>query len=222
MPTYLARLRDPQASSPCIVRDREWCGILQHLSEFQRQNGPGHPRPSVDKVLLRLPDPRESGRTLETTMTRMSPCFRGMVLFKACKRLWALGISVPNKVSVNPQLFRFAYHGTQDATSPTDSGLCLADRRHLKLRDMIAVSRPHGGLAFSLRVRRRWATRVFPTKPSTSQQGCCSRGMGGSLGRCGRSAISLRLVWQGQLFRNGTRPDHREASRAVHEAIERL
>ena len=29
-----------------------------------------------------------------------------------------------------------------------DSGLCLADRRRLKLRDIIALSRPRGGLAF--------------------------------------------------------------------------
>ena len=42
----------------------------------------------------------------------------------------------------------FACHGIQDATSPTSSGLCLADRRRLKISDIIALSRPRGGLAF--------------------------------------------------------------------------
>ncbi|KAF8119815.1 hypothetical protein EV363DRAFT_1195189, partial [Boletus edulis] len=39
----------------------------------------------------------------------------------------------------------FTCHGIQDAA---DSGLCLADQCRLKLRDIIALSRPHGGLAF--------------------------------------------------------------------------
>ncbi|KAG6371185.1 hypothetical protein JVT61DRAFT_9807 [Boletus reticuloceps] len=39
----------------------------------------------------------------------------------------------------------FACHGIQDGV---DSGLCLADKRRLTLRDMLSLSRPHGGLAF--------------------------------------------------------------------------
>ena len=39
----------------------------------------------------------------------------------------------------------FACHGIQDGI---DSGLCLADGRRLKLRDMTALQRPRGGLAF--------------------------------------------------------------------------
>ncbi|KAF8547598.1 hypothetical protein OG21DRAFT_1376151, partial [Imleria badia] len=42
----------------------------------------------------------------------------------------------------------FACHGIQDAEKPTESGLCLADQRRLKVSDMIASSRPRGGLAF--------------------------------------------------------------------------
>ncbi|KAG6373193.1 hypothetical protein JVT61DRAFT_6813 [Boletus reticuloceps] len=42
----------------------------------------------------------------------------------------------------------FACHGIQDAKDPTASGLCLADKRRLKISDIIALSRPHGGLAF--------------------------------------------------------------------------
>ncbi|KAG6371116.1 hypothetical protein JVT61DRAFT_10658 [Boletus reticuloceps] len=39
----------------------------------------------------------------------------------------------------------FACHGIQDGV---DSGLCLADKRRLTLRDMLSLSRPDGGLAF--------------------------------------------------------------------------
>ena len=42
----------------------------------------------------------------------------------------------------------FACHGIQDDANPTDSGLCLADQRRLRVSDIIALSRPHGGLAF--------------------------------------------------------------------------
>ena len=33
----------------------------------------------------------------------------------------------------------FACHGIQDTASPTESGLCLADRRRLKISDIIAL-----------------------------------------------------------------------------------
>ena len=42
----------------------------------------------------------------------------------------------------------FPCHGIQDLVIPIESGLCLADGRRLKVRDIIALSRPHGGLAF--------------------------------------------------------------------------
>ncbi|KAF8133237.1 TPR-like protein [Boletus edulis] len=42
----------------------------------------------------------------------------------------------------------FACHGIQDAANPTDSGLCLADKRRLKISDIIGLSRSRGGLAF--------------------------------------------------------------------------
>ena len=41
----------------------------------------------------------------------------------------------------------FAYHGVQGAASLAE-GLCLAVRWGLKLRNIIALSRPRGGLAF--------------------------------------------------------------------------
>ena len=48
----------------------------------------------------------------------------------------------------------FACHGVQDPRDPLSNGLCLADRRRLKLSDIIKLSHPttgtsrRGGLAF--------------------------------------------------------------------------
>ncbi|KAF8436572.1 hypothetical protein L210DRAFT_3548440 [Boletus edulis BED1] len=100
--------------------------------------------------------------------------------------------------------------------SGVDSGLCLADGRCLKLRDIVALSRPHGGLAFLsvCHVTRR---------RSTLRQDCCSLDV--AMGRCGRSALSdgpglapdgARDVYE-QLFPN-TRPDYQDAARTLHGA----
>ncbi|KAF8444005.1 hypothetical protein L210DRAFT_3105868 [Boletus edulis BED1] len=44
----------------------------------------------------------------------------------------------------------FACHGIQDAKHPTDSGLCLANERRLKISDMIGLSRSRGWACLSL------------------------------------------------------------------------
>ncbi|KAF8423938.1 hypothetical protein L210DRAFT_3569197, partial [Boletus edulis BED1] len=83
--------------------------------------------------------------------------------------------------------------------SGVDSGLCLADGRCLKLRDIAALSRPHGGLAF-LSVRSTLRLR----------QDCCFDGPG-------FAPDVARDVYE-QLFRN-TRPDYQDAARTLHEAL---
>ncbi|KAG6370011.1 hypothetical protein JVT61DRAFT_9869 [Boletus reticuloceps] len=98
---------------------------------------------------------------------------------------------------------------TTDAAKPTESGLCLADQRRLKLADVIGLSRSRGGLAFLSAFRRRWAMRVSPMRRSIPRQG-----YGGVIGSMWRISDSLAHVVQ-FLFRNGTRPDHREAARGV-------
>ena len=117
----------------------------------------------------------------------------------------------------------FACHGIQD---DVDSGLCLADRRRLTLRDMIAVSRPRGGLAFLSACQTATGDKRFSDEAIHITAGMLFAGYGGVVGTMW--SISDRLAPRvardvyGQLFRAGTRPDYREAARALHEAIVRL
>ena len=120
----------------------------------------------------------------------------------------------------------FACHGVQDATSPIDSGLCLADGRRLKLRDMIAVSRPHGGLAFLSACQTAMGDEGLSDEAIHITAGMLFAGYGGVVGTMWSISDKLapdvaRDVY-GQLFRHGTRPDYREAAGALHEAIGRL
>ena len=83
-------------------------------------------------------------------------------------------------------------------------------------------------LPFSPRVRQRWVRSVSRTRPFMSLRGCCLRvmGYGGVIGTMW--SISDKLaphVASGvfeQLFRDGTRPDYREAALALHRAVGRL
>ncbi|KAF8552649.1 TPR-like protein [Imleria badia] len=117
----------------------------------------------------------------------------------------------------------FACHGIQDAE---DSGLCLADRRRLKLRDIIALSRPHGGLAFLSACETATGDARLSDEAIHIAAGMLFSGYGGVVGTMWSISDELapevaRDVYQ-QLFGNGTRPDYREAARALHDAIGRL
>jgi len=117
----------------------------------------------------------------------------------------------------------FACHGIQDAA---ESGLCLADRRRLKLRDIVALSRPHGGLAFLSACQTATGEERLSDEAIHIAAGMLFAGYGGVVGTMWSISDKLapdvaRDVYQ-QLFRNGTRPDYREASRALHGAIRRL
>jgi CHAT domain-containing protein len=120
----------------------------------------------------------------------------------------------------------FACHGIQDATSPTMSGLCLADRRRLKISDIIALSRPHGGLAFLSACQTAMGEERLSDEAIHIAAGMLFAGYGGVIGTMWSISDKLapdvaRDVYK-QLFRDGTRPDYREAARALHGAIERL
>jgi len=119
----------------------------------------------------------------------------------------------------------FACHGIQDA-NPTHSGLCLADQRCLTLRDIIAVSRPHGGLAFLSGCDTAMGDKYFSDGAIHISAGMLFAGYGAVIGSMWSISDKLapdvaRDVYR-QLFRNGTRPDYREAARALHEATGRL
>jgi len=117
----------------------------------------------------------------------------------------------------------FACHGIQDNV---DSGLCLADQRRLKLRDIVAVSRPRGGLAFLSACQTAKGDERLSDEAIHITAGMLFAGYGGVVGTMWSISDNIapgvaRDVY-GQLFRTGTRPDYREAARALHEAIGRL
>ncbi|KAF8436591.1 CHAT domain-containing protein [Boletus edulis BED1] len=117
----------------------------------------------------------------------------------------------------------FACHGIQNGV---DSGLCLADKRRLTLRDMLSLSRPHGGLAFLSACQTATGDEDLTDEAVHIAAGMLFAGYGGVVGTMW--SISDRLApvvardLYEHLFRNGTRPDYREAARALHEAIGQL
>ena len=120
----------------------------------------------------------------------------------------------------------FACHGIQDVTDPTNSGLCLADGRRLKLCDIISLSRPRGGLAFLSTSQTAMGEKGLSDEAIHVAAGMLFAGYGGVIGRMwsvgDTLASSVAKDVYGQLFRNGTKPDYREAARALHAAIGRL
>jgi CHAT domain-containing protein len=120
----------------------------------------------------------------------------------------------------------FACHGVQDVASPTESGLCLADRRRLKISDIIALSRSRGGLAFLSACQTATGDERLSDEALHIAAGMLFAGYGGVVGTMWSISDKLapdvaRDVYE-QLFRSGTRPDYREAARALHGAIGRL
>ncbi|KAN0086141.1 CHAT domain containing protein [Tylopilus felleus] len=116
----------------------------------------------------------------------------------------------------------FACHGVQDGI---DSGLCLSDGRRLKLRDMIALQRPRGGLAFLSACQTAQGDKDLSDEAIHMAAGMLFAGYGGVVGTMWSISDHLapevaRDVYA-HLFRDGTRPDYRDAARALHEAIGR-
>lgn len=121
----------------------------------------------------------------------------------------------------------FACHGVQDAASPTESGLCLADRCRLRLSDVISLSeRPRGGLAFLSACQTAMGDEDLSDEVIHVAAGMLFAGYGGVVGTMWSISDKLAPVVAkdvyGQLFRNGTPPDYRGAARALQDAIGRL
>lgn len=116
----------------------------------------------------------------------------------------------------------FAHQGIQDSKFPGDSGLCLADQRHLKLSDIISVSRPRSGLAFLSACQ----TATGHTVLSDVAAGMLFAGYRGVISAMwsihDRLAPSVTKDVYEQLFRNDTLPDCCEAARALHDAMGRF
>ncbi|KAF8132474.1 CHAT domain-containing protein [Boletus edulis] len=120
----------------------------------------------------------------------------------------------------------FACHGIQDAKNPTDSGLCLANERRLKISDIIGLSRSRGGLAFLSACQTATGDEGLSDEAIHIAAGMLFAGYAGVIGTMWSISDTLapivaRDVYE-HLFRNGTRPDYREAAMALHEAIGRV
>ena len=117
----------------------------------------------------------------------------------------------------------FACHGIQDAEN---SGLCLANRRRLKLGDIIALSRPRGGLAFLSACQTAMGEEHLSDEAIHIAAGMLFAGYGGVVGTmwsiCDKLAPDVAREVYTQLFLNGTRPDPREAAGALQDAVGRL
>ena len=120
----------------------------------------------------------------------------------------------------------FACHGIQDAPNAIRSGLCLADGRRLKISDIIALSRPRGGLAFLSACQTAMGDEDLSDEAIHIAAGMLFAGYGGVVGTMwsisDKHAPDVARDVYKQLFRDGKRPDYREAARALHEAIGRL
>ncbi|KAF8132370.1 TPR-like protein [Boletus edulis] len=119
----------------------------------------------------------------------------------------------------------FACHGIQDAKNPTDSGLCLANERRLKISDIIGLSRSRDGLAFLSACQTATGDEGLSDEAIHIAAGMLFAGYAGVIGTMWSISDTLapivaRDVYE-HLFRNGTRPDYREAAWALHEAIGR-
>ena len=120
----------------------------------------------------------------------------------------------------------FACHGIQDAASPTESELYLADQRSLKISDTIALSRSRGGLAFLSACQTAMGDEGLSDEAIHIAAGMLFVGYGGVIGTMwsisDKLALDVARDLYEQLFRNGTRPDYRDAARALRGAIGRL
>ena len=120
----------------------------------------------------------------------------------------------------------FACHGVQDSTNPTDSGLCLADQRRLKLSDVISLSHPRRGLAFLSACQTATGDKDLSDEAIHLAAGMLFAGYGGVVGTMWSISDKLapgvaKDVYE-QLFRNATIPDYREAAWALQDAVGRL
>ena len=119
----------------------------------------------------------------------------------------------------------FACHGIQDPTSPTNSGLCLANEQRLKVSDIITLSRSRGSLAFLSACQTATGDKELSDEAIHIAAGMLFAGYSGVIGTMWSISDSLapdvaRYVYK-ELFRDDKRPDYREAARALHEAIKR-
>ena len=231
LPIHAAGLYDTQHSPPghkvfdFVVSS--YVPILSILAPSSHPNA----APSVDLSFLAVGQPSSDGLSRLPGVATELEHIRAVIRNSPTARTTLLESSVGTVEEVltlmkDADWVHFACHGIQDAARPTESGLCLADRRRLKLRDIIALSRPHSGLAFLSACQTATGDERLSDEAIHIAAGMLFAGYRGVVGTMWSISDKLApdvardVYWQ--LFRNGTRPDYRQAARALHEAIGRL
>ena len=187
--------------------------------------------PSGDLRLLAVRQPSSDGLPQLPGVATELEHIRAVIMNSPSSRTTLLESSVGTVEEVlelmkEADWVHFACHGIQDAASPTESGLCLAHQRRLKISDIIALSRSRGGLAFLSACQTAMGDEGLSDEAIHIAAGMLFAGYKGVVGTMWSISDKLapdvaRDVYE-QLFRNGTRPDYRDAARALHGAIGRL
>lgn len=197
---------------------------LNVLALPSERNTPNHVR------LLVVPQPPSDGQTpLSGTRTEMSYIKEATSnLSPAHTTLVESNGAVEHVLSAMKESdwVHFACHGVQDLASPTESGLCLADQRRLKLSDIIHLSRSRGGLAFLSACQTATGDKALSEEAVHLAAGMLLAGYGSVIGTMWSIQDNVapevaKDVYE-QLLRGGGVPNYREAARALHGAVERL
>ncbi|KAF8123155.1 CHAT domain-containing protein [Boletus edulis] len=231
LPIHAAGLYGTQYSSPGHkVSDFVVSSYVPTLSILTRSPNFSVP-PSDNLRLLFVPQPPSDGQIHLQGVARELRLISTVVGNSPSARTTLLESSVGTVEEVlglmkDADWVHFACHGIQDAAKPTDSGLCLADGRRLKVSDIIGLSRSRGGLAILLACQSAMGDKDLTDEAIHIAAGMLFAGYGGVIGtmwsiRDNFAPVVAREVYE-YLFRNGTRPDHRDAARALHEAVGRL
>jgi CHAT domain-containing protein len=111
---------------------------------------------------------------------------------------------------------------TESKENPTDSGLCLANQRRLKLSDIISLLRPRGRLAFLFARQTATGDKDLSDEAIHIVAGMLFAGYGGVIGTMWSIADRVaprvaREVYE-RLFWDGGTLDDREAARDLGTA----
>ncbi|KAF8121583.1 CHAT domain-containing protein [Boletus edulis] len=228
LPIHAAGLYGTQYSSPGHkVSNFVVSSYIPTLSILAQSPSPSI-APSGDLRLLFVPQPPSDGQNHLQGVAQELKHISTVVGNSPSARTTLLESSVGTVEEVlglmkDADWVHFACHGIQDATKPTDSGLCLANGRRLKISDIIGLSRSRGGLAFLSACQTATGDEGLSDEAIHIAAGMLFAGYGGVIGTMWsisdwHAPIAAREVYK-YLFRNGTRPDYRDAARALHEAV---
>ena len=186
------------------------------------------PTPNGNLCLLAVRQPLSDGqmplRGVITELQHIQAIIRRSA--SACTTLVESSVGTVEEVLAlmkNADWIHFACHGIQDASNPINSGLCLANERRLKISDIITLSRSRGGLAYLSACQTAKGDKNISDEAIHIAAGMLFAGYGGVIGTMwsisDRVAPDVAADVYEELFRDGKRPDYRDAARALHEAM---